>query len=60
MNKEYIGDGVYIEFDGYQLVLTAEDGIRATNTIYLEPAVMIGLLGYWNRLTLQPDTKKGK
>jgi hypothetical protein len=25
------------EFDGYQLVVTAEDGIRITNTVYLDP-----------------------
>jgi hypothetical protein len=37
--KVYLGDAVYVEYDGYGLVLTTEDGIRATNTIYLEPEV---------------------
>ena len=37
--KRYLGDGVYVEFDGYALVLTAENGIEATNTIVLEPDV---------------------
>jgi hypothetical protein len=37
--KRYLGDGAYVAFDGYSLILTAEDGIRATNTIVLEPEV---------------------
>ena len=35
--KQYIGDGVYADFDGYAITLTTEDGIRTTNTIVLEP-----------------------
>lgn len=44
--KRYLGDGVYIEWnEGLdQWILTTEDGIKATNTIYLEPAVMTSLL----------------
>lgn len=41
--KRYIGDGVYIEFNGYQLKLTTEDGISVTNEIYLEPSVFDSL-----------------
>lgn len=37
--KEYLGDGVYVQFDGYNFVLTAENGIMATDTICLEPDV---------------------
>lgn len=48
--KEYLGDGVYANFDGFQIVLTTEDGIRATNTICLEPAVMTALSRYADRL----------
>jgi hypothetical protein len=44
--KAYLGDGVYVEFDGYALVLTTEDGIRATNTIVLEPEVCDALTAY--------------
>jgi hypothetical protein len=51
MNKEYIGDAVYARFYSYgALVLTTEDGIRATNTIVLEPEVLEALLGYLERL----------
>jgi hypothetical protein len=44
MAKRYIGDGVYIDFDGYGIVLTTEDGIRETNRIVLEPEVYGSLL----------------
>lgn len=50
MTKEYLGDGVYVDFDGYQLVLTAENGISATNTIYMEPGVYLALTEYTKRL----------
>ena len=35
----YLGDGAYAEFDGYGVILTAENGIDVTNRIYLEPEV---------------------
>jgi len=40
--KVYLGDAVYARFecDTEQIVLTAEDGYRALNTIYLEPEVL--------------------
>lgn len=36
IGKAYIGDGVYIMFDGWSFVLTAENGITATDTICLD------------------------
>lgn len=44
--KEYLGDGVYIDHDGYQFKLTTEDGYSETNTIYLDPQVVDSLLLY--------------
>jgi hypothetical protein len=41
--KEYIGDSVYAEWDGYGVVLTTENGFRPTNRIYLEPGVVAAL-----------------
>jgi hypothetical protein len=41
-NKEhYLGDGVYVSFDGYQLALRAES--LTPNTIYLEPKTWLSL-----------------
>jgi hypothetical protein len=45
--KRYLGDGVYVEMnEAGQIVLTAEDGIKATNTIYLEPEVCTALVQF--------------
>jgi hypothetical protein len=46
----YLGDGVYIEFDGYQIKLTTSDGIHDTNTIYLEDQVLAAFLQYVKEL----------
>ena len=48
--KEYIGDGVYVAFDGYQLRLTTENSISVTNEIFLEPPVWKALAAYVERL----------
>lgn len=50
MTKEYIGDSVYVEFDGYGLVLTTDNGFGPTNTITLEPEVFHALARYVQRL----------
>jgi len=44
--KEYLGDGVYIENEGYQLKLTTENGIATTNTIYMDESVLVAFEGY--------------
>ena len=49
-HKDYLGDAVYADFDGFGIVLTTEDGISATNTIYIEPEVFAALLRYEARL----------
>lgn len=48
--KEYLGDGLYVNFDGYQIALSAENGITATDTVYLEPQVLQSFLEYIARL----------
>jgi hypothetical protein len=49
-NKCYLGDGCYVDFDGYALVLTTEDGISVQNRVVLEPEVYRALLEYVDRL----------
>ena len=44
--KVYLGDAVYAKNDGVHIVLTAENGIFATNTIYLEASVVGALADY--------------
>lgn len=40
MNKKvYLGDSVYVEVEGGMFKLTTENGMGASNTIYMEPQV---------------------
>jgi hypothetical protein len=41
--KAYLGDAVYADFDGHHVVLTTENGLETTNTIYLVPDVLVAL-----------------
>jgi hypothetical protein len=49
MKKEYLGDGVYVSFDGYQIVLMTERAGHM-DTIYLDNAVWRALFQYVERL----------
>lgn len=48
--KEYLGDAVYASWTGHDVVLTTEDGIRATNTIVLDPWVIAALENFLVKL----------
>jgi hypothetical protein len=50
MNKEYLGDGAYINYDGFSIVLTTEDGISVQNTVVLEPYTVQAFENYIERL----------
>ena len=50
IKKVYLGDAVYAEIDGYNIVLTTENGIEITNTIYLEPEVISNFLLFLDNL----------
>lgn len=54
-NKEYLGDGVYASFDGYQIWLTTDDGFEITNSIALEPPVYARLTQYVEKLRSPVD-----
>lgn len=58
--KQYLGDAVYVDFNGQYIVLTAENGIEATNTIYLEGSVFESLKMYskWLENTLEFERRK--
>jgi len=47
-NKEYLGDGVFIEGDGYGVWLTTDRGAgsHSTDRIYLEPDMVKKLVAY--------------
>jgi hypothetical protein len=46
--KQYLGDGVYVDLvpESRSIVLTVEDGVWVTNTIFLEPIVIAALRDY--------------
>ncbi len=56
MAKRYLGDGAFVEHDGYQLVLTAENGREVTDTVALEPAAWAELLRFVDDLKQQDVT----
>lgn len=45
----YLGDSVYAGFDGFNIVLTTNNGEGATNVIFLEPSVLSALDLYRKR-----------
>ena len=53
--KRYLGDGVYADYNGQQIVLTTENGIETTNTIYLEAEVYEALVNY---VKLEPEVRE--
>lgn len=40
MEKIYLGDSVYFEFDGYHVVLTTDNGLGPSNIVAMEPQVI--------------------
>lgn len=40
-DMDYMGDGVYVDYDGYHIILTTEG-----NKIFLDPTVFASLIEY--------------
>lgn len=49
LKKEYIGDGVYVEFTGQDFIITVSDGRYTTQTIYVVDDDAKKLTDYINR-----------
>ena len=50
-DKQYLGDSVYVDYDGYNLILTTGHGVGVVaNRIILEPTVFAALKNYVDRL----------
>jgi len=56
MKFEYLGDGVYVAFDGFGFWLHANDHKNPTDRIYLEPEVLNALNNFVKRIEGQDDT----
>lgn len=48
----YIGDGVYVEFDGYYIVVRVNSHTNDP-VVFLEPEVMEALISYYEKLKTQ-------
>ena len=50
--KAYIGDSVYVQYDGRGIILTTENGYRddPRNKIYMEPEVIEGFFSFVERI----------
>lgn len=50
-HKRYLGEGAYVDLDQYgNVILTAENGIIATDTVVLEPAALLAFLRWLDRV----------
>lgn len=55
VQKTYLGDAVYAEYDGYQIRLTTSNGESETNEIFLEPKVYRALVRFVAKLVGQSE-----
>lgn len=44
--KIYLGDGAYVEWNGWAFIITTNNGIESTNEIYLEPEHIAALIRF--------------
>lgn len=51
--RGYLGDGLYADFDGFNVVLSAENGEYSHDTVYLEPCVF-GSFKRWHASKIAP------
>lgn len=50
MITDYLGDGVHVDYDGYQYKLYTHRGVDDKDEIYLEPEVFVKLLQFKARV----------
>lgn len=55
MKRAYLGDSVYAGIEHGMLKLTTDNGLGASNTIYLEPEVVEALMLYLAALKDDPS-----
>lgn len=55
--QDYLGDSVYVHYNGFMVTLYTDNGNGATNVIHLEPEVYAALLKFVKRIR-EPDEEK--
>ena len=58
-NKDYIGEGVYVEYDGYSIWLKTGNPDNPTSKICLEPHVLNALINFRDRTNVLKDKELG-
>lgn len=58
MDKDYLGDGVYVSHDGYQIWLAANH--PSNKSVAIEPAVLRALINYAKRIGMIKDGSNGE
>lgn len=53
MKKAYLGDSVYADIDNGMVKLTTENGMGASNTIFLEPEVVEALQEFFEAMAAE-------
>lgn len=48
--ESYLGDGLYVSHDGFQVRLRAGNGADDDNVVYLEPSVLAAFEAWLKRL----------
>lgn len=46
MDKVYLGDGCYAQYDGWMIRVFASNGMEDTNEVFLEPEVAKNLIQF--------------
>lgn len=62
ITRDYLGDSVYAEFDGWGIILTTDNGYHddPRNKIFLEPEVFEALMRYADRVKAHiEESRKG-
>jgi hypothetical protein len=54
--EDYLGDGLYVDYDGYQICLAAYDKVSGdpSDKAYLEPNVIAAFIRYLEKMRLMP------
>jgi hypothetical protein len=51
--RKYLGDGAYVDSDGWHVILTTANGLNETNRIYLDPRCVENLIEYIESLKIE-------
>ena len=58
--EEYLADGLYAKYDGFQIALMANNPHTPTDTVYLDPYVFAALQKFVDRIAAAENEKLDK